>query len=542
MKKSFGLFTLALIGSLSFSGCSNELDTQQGNNNTREVKFVTGIESLSRTSMEETSTSTFFTAQDAIGVFAYDGDKAVASNIKYVYDGVKWTSDNAITAQDGVQYKYVAYYPYREGVADPDAISVTVNADQTNGISADDFLTAMNNTSAAGAETVSLQFGHAFSLVQVAISLTEESPSKAAVTSVSVEGIQPTATVNAATGEVSGLSGDATSIKMEKANGKELFRAVVPAQTLKSGSKILTVTDANGINYDVRYSKEISYKQGKALQMAVTSLTPLPTGEQIVVSSTIENWTGDEIGSDQAAVTEIPLIQPITAKELTEVVSDTRNFNEESWFKLVQNDIERGNATFEIVDAADTDWGKAAKMTYNIEGEKTFNSSNGNPSFNNSWYKAVIGYNHNEPVYVTDDTYIYKVTAKIKSELCKDTTATSTRISTIMFTCKSKSSERYTCSFAASTNPDKFESTLMNKTPATAGVWEEYTFYINFKLISSTVGSGINGIPDKNGNVKEFIASTPDDYSGFDLRFYTNNPNLTPTIYISDVKMEPYQE
>ena len=408
MKKSFGLFTLALIGSLSFSGCSNELDTQQGNNNTREVKFVTGIESLSRTSMEETSTSTFFTAQDAIGVFAYDGDKAVASNIKYVYDGVKWTSDNAITAQDGVQYKYVAYYPYREGVADPDAISVTVNADQTNGISADDFLTAMNNTSAAGAETVSLQFGHAFSLVQVAINLTEESPSKAAVTSVSVEGIQPTATVNAATGEVSGLSGDATSIKMEKANGKELFRAVVPAQTLKSGSKILTVTDANGINYDVRYSKEISYKQGKALQMAVTSLTPLPTGEQIVVSSTIENWTGDEIGSDQAAVTEIPLIQPITAKELTEVVSDTRNFNEESWFKLVQNDNERGNATFEIVDAADTDWGKAAKMTYNIDGEETFNPSNGNPSFNNSWYKATIGYNHNEPVYVTDDLYIYK--------------------------------------------------------------------------------------------------------------------------------------
>ena len=47
---------------------------------------------------------------------------------------------------------------------------------------------------------------------------------------------------------------------------------------------------------------------------------------------------------------------------------------------------------------------------------------------------------------------------------------------------------------------------------------------------------------DKDGNVKEFIASTPDDYSGFDLRFYTNNPNLTPTIYISDVKMEPYQE
>ena len=145
MKKSFGLLVLAITGGLFFSGCNNELNTQQDNNGTYEVKFMTDIASLSRTSINDGSTTTSFTTQDAIGIFAYDeNDKTVASNIKYVYDGTKWTSDNAIMAQTGVQYKYCAYYPYKDGITDPTNISVTVNADQSNGISADDFLTAQN--------------------------------------------------------------------------------------------------------------------------------------------------------------------------------------------------------------------------------------------------------------------------------------------------------------------------------------------------------------------------------------------------------------
>lgn len=284
MKKSFGLLVLAIIGSLSFSSCNNELDTQQDNNGTYEVKFVTDIASLSRTSINEGSTTTSFTVQDAIGIFAYDeSDKTVASNIKYVYDGTKWTSDNAIVAQTGVQYKYCAYYPYKEDVTDPTNITVSVNSDQSNGISSDDFLTAQNYTSEAGAETISLKFDHAFSLVQVDFEL-NESENKPAIASVSMENILPTTTVNATTGEISGLSGNATSIKMQKAENTELFRAIVPAQTLSTGSKIISITDAEGITYDVRHNAELSYKKGEALQITVKSLTPLPGGEQIEIT------------------------------------------------------------------------------------------------------------------------------------------------------------------------------------------------------------------------------------------------------------------
>ena len=529
MKKSFGLLVLAMIGGLSFSGCNNELETQQDNNGTYEVKFVTDIESLSRTSINEGSTNTSFTAQDAIGIFAYEGDKAVASNVKYVYDGSKWTSDNAIVAQAGVQYKYYAYYPYKDGITDPTNISVTINADQSNGIATDDFLTAQNNTSAAGAETISLKFDHAFSLVQVDFDLSE-SDNQPTIASVSMENILPTATVNATTGEASEPSGNATSIKMEKAKNTDLFRAIVPAQTLNKGAIIMSITDGEGRLYDVRHNAELSYKKGEALQITVKSLTPLPGGEQIEIIKVISPWTGREI-SDNITVTEIPLIQPITVNELVEVVADTRSFNEESWFKLVQNDNERSRATFEIVNDTETNWGKAAKMTYNIKGEESFNDEN-KPSFNNSWYKATIGYNHKEPMYITDDTYIYKVSAKIKSDVCEGTETKST----IMFTCKAKSSDKYTWSFAASTDPETFTSTLINKTPAKAGEWEDFSFYINFKLVSSTVGSGIDG------NDKYFVDATESDYNGFDLRIYTNNANLKPTIYVSDVKIEQYHQ
>ena len=105
-----------------------------------------------------------------------------------------------------------------------------------------------------------------------------------------------------------------------------------------------------------------------------------------------------------------------------------------------------------------------------------------------------------------------------------------------MFTCKAKSSDKYTWSFAASTDPETFTSTLINKTPAKAGEWEDFSFYINFKLVSSTVGSGIDG------KDKYFVDATESDYNGFDLRIYTNNANLKPTIYVSDVKIEQYHQ
>lgn len=530
MKKYFKLLVLSLIVGLPFASCNNELDSQQNGNPTGgyEVKFTTDIISLSRTSIN--SNASVFEKQDAIGIFAYNNDKAVATNVKYVYDGSKWISENAIIADAGVQYQYYAYYPYQEGVKDPKSINVTVNKDQTNGISSSDLLTAQNTTSSPGAEIITLKFDHAFSLVQVDFDLGEgvEIPS---ITGIEMQNILPTVTADATTGNISEASGEATSIKMEKAKDAYLFRAIVPAQSIEAGKNLLSITGSvnnRNIIYEVRHDSPISYEKGKALQITVKELNSLPEGSEIKINNDIKEWTGSE--NNDAVVSEIPLIKPIESSTLEEVVSDTRNFNKESWFKLVQGDAERERAAFEVVNDNQTTWGKAIKMKYNLKGE-----TNDSPKFNNSWYKAAIGYNHTEPMYVTDEIHIYKVTAKIKGEQCEG----SEEVSKVAFTIKSKSSERFKYSFATTDKlENKFSATTITFTPTKADTWEEVSFYVDFKLISSTIGGGIGGSDDK----KFFENASTDDYNGFDVRIYTNNPNLKPIIYVSDIKIEQYTD
>lgn len=519
MKKIYKTLILALIGVNCFTSCNKDIEGEYNNDSNKEniINFTTGINSLSRTSIADGNLNTSFTANDSIGIFVYEGDDIIAKNVKYVYNGSNWTSENPLTAKDGVQYKYYAYYPYRNGVKDITAISVNVSEDQTAGISNEDFLTARNETSAAGAENISLNFSHSLSMIQVGI---KDGVTTDANASITLKNILPAVTVNAKTGEISAASGETVSIKMKKSEQRMEYRAIVPAQTIAAGSKFMSIT-ADGKPYDVNAPAEISLNKGQALQITVNSLVPLPEGEQITIGGAINDWGNGE-NPGESEVTEIPLIKAI-GTELPEVIADTRNFTEESWFKMVQSDAERARSAFEIVEDNATTWGKAVKLTYNINNEE----------INNSWYKATIGYNHTEPMYVTDEIYIYKVTAKIKADV-SDGAST---VSTLMFTCKAKSSDRYTYSFAASTKPDTFTATAVNKKPGSAGTWEEFTFYINFKLLSSTVGSGIDGTSD----TKFFVDATPEDYNGFDLRVYTNNSNQKPVVYISDVKIEQYK-
>lgn len=519
MKKIYKTLILALIGVNCFTSCNKDIEGEYNNDSNKEniINFTTGINSLSRTSIADGNLTTSFTANDSIGIFVYEGDDIIAKNVKYVYNGSSWTSENPLTAKDGVQYKYYAYYPYRNGVTDITAISVNVSEDQTAGISNEDFLTARNETSAAGAENISLNFSHSLSMIQVGIKDGVTADANATIT---LENILPAVTVNAKTGEISAASGETVSIKMKKSEQRMEYRAIIPAQVIVAGSRFMSIT-ADGKTYDVNAPSEISLNKGQALQITVNSLVPLPEGEQVTIGGAINDWGNGE-NPGESEVTEIPLIKAI-GTELPEVIADTRNFTEESWFKMVQSDAERARSAFEIVEDNATTWGKAVKMTYNINNEE----------INNSWYKATIGYNHAEPMYVTDDTYIYKVTAKVKADVCDG----GSTVSTLVFTCKAKSSERYTYSFAASTKPDTFTATTVSKKPAGAGTWEEFTFYINFKQLSSTVGSGIDGTSD----TKFFVDATPEDYSGFDLRVYTNNSSLQPVIYISDVKIEQYK-
>lgn len=528
MKMYFKNLIFALTGALMITACSNDMEEPLAGgdgNGGQEVKFTVGIENLSRTTIAEGSLKTEFVKGDEIGIFAYDGETAVASNVKYTYGGSAWTSDNAIAAEDGVQLSYYAYYPYSE-VTDPSAINVTVNADQSNGFSKDDVLTAQNTTAEAGATSVSLTFAHAMAMVQV--SLMQGTTDDADAT-VSLQSILPDTKVNAKDGSVVAATGEPVAVAMKKAAESLTYRAVVPEQTITANSKLLTIV-AGGKTFDVTFNADVNYERGKLLQITVNSLNALPEGKNVTISGeAIQGWTpGENPGGGEAE--EVPLIQPITS--LAPWKLDTQGFKEEAWFSLVKDETENARAKFEVVDDDSREWKKAAKLTYNVNNE----------SVDNSWYKAAIGYSHISPMVVTDEIYIYKVTAWIKGEACDDASTASK----IVFTCKARSSDRYTWSFAAATNAATAmnpSATTVSKTPTTVGVWEKFEFYINFTKVSSTIGSGIDGVSmDGNKNVKKFEDAVSADYNGFDLRVYTNNSGKKPVIYVSDVTMEPYQE
>lgn len=318
MKIDFKSLILVLTGVLAMTACSNEIDDQLsgGDGNVgQEVKFTVGIENLSRTAIADGALTTTFESGDEIGIFAYNGDKAVASNVKYTYDGSTWSAENAIAAQEGVQLSYYAYYPYSESVTDPSAINVTVNADQTGGFSKDDVLTAQNTTAEAGATSVSLTFGHAMAMVQV--SLMEGATDDANAT-VTLQSISPETKVNAKDGSTVAASGNLTSVSMKKAAESLTYRAVVPEQTITAGSKLLTIV-AGGKPYDVTFSADVKYERGKLLQITVNKLNALPEGTAVTIGgSAISGWTpGEE--PEGGEVEE----QPITLLDL----SSLQNFD-----------------------------------------------------------------------------------------------------------------------------------------------------------------------------------------------------------------------
>lgn len=516
MKMYFKSLIFALTGALMITACSNEIEEQLAENgkNGQNVKFSIGVENLSRTAIADSTLVTSFEPNDEIGIFAYDGEKLVSSNVKYTYNGSEWTSENAIAAQDGVKLSYYAYYPYDASVTDPTSIKDTVSADQTAGFGKNDMLSARNTEAAAGATNISLNFAHAMAMVQV--SLMEGTTSDANAT-VTLQSILPVTSVNAKDGSVTAASGASVGVAMKKAAETLTYRAVVPEQTIKTGSKLLTIV-ADGKTFNVTFDADVKYERGKLLQITVNKLNALPEGATVTIGGKLINGWAPGEEPEGGETEEVPLIQKVN--DFPEVSMDTREFTQESWFQLRNSDGEN-YAIFDVVDDNSTTWGKAIKLTYD------------ETTLANSWYRGAIGYHHTEPMYVKD-TYIYKVTAKIKAETCDDAGKI---VSKLAFTCKSKdleTTDRYKCSFAMGTSSDACTVTSLGVTPQKAGTWETYTFYIDFSHIASNVS------PDAS-KVK-LSETTEKDYNGFDLRVYTNNSGKKPVIYISDVTMEPYQE
>lgn len=509
MKMNVKSLIFFLTGVFMMASCSNEMEEQlaggEGNGG-QEVKFTTGIGDLSRTVIADGTLVTSFTEGDEMGVFAYKGDQLVAKNVKYTYNGSQWTSDAAITSENGVQLSYYAYYPYDETVTDPTHIPVTVNADQTGGFSKDDVLTAQNTTAEAGAANVSLNFAHAFAMVQVGIKDGLTTDTEAAVT---LESIQPTAVVNAQDGSVGAASGETVSIKMKKTAEKLEYRAIVPAQELASGSKLLTVV-AGGKTYVVTYSstenKTVSYVKGKALQITVNSLNALPEGNEVTIGGSITDWEsgtsnpGDE-QVDRVYSDLIPLkLKDSSSDSFKFLTTDPKqaNYSESFWFSEIKSGL---TTTCELI--TDAAYGNVIKIDYQGDG---------------SWYNNFVGYFNPNKENIIGPDKIYTLSFKAKADMADAQ----------IWACIKLPTEGYFCSLETATIESiKSEKNQTFKNFTLSTEWTEFSCNFKFSLLGNASGSG-----NISSAYKEWGSISTYDYY-IDLAPRSKNT----TFYITDVNL-----
>lgn len=504
MKMYFKNLIFALAGALAMTACSNEMEQQlaEGSGNGgQEVKFTVGIENLSRTAIAEGEgvLKTTFVNEDAIGIFAYkEGDTApVYTNVKYTYNGLAWTSEQAITS-DGTKLSYYAYYPYMDGVTDPSQLNITVSTDQASGFSKDDVLTAQNTTAEAGAENVTLSFSHAFAMVQVGIKNGLTTDAEATVT---LESIQPTAVVNAKDTTVT-VSGELTSIKMQKTSAdKWEYRAIVPAQDIASGSKLLTIV-AGGKTYAVTYSsaegKAVSYEAGKALQITVNSLVALPEGKEVTIGGSITDWDASTSDPGDGYVTEVPTESlDLSALEGFDAMvlksgwgTDKVTGEENLWFKreTIENLV-----TYEKIG------GNEIKMLL-MQGEKKA-----------AWNNNSIGF-HSGLMF--DNTKNYILTFDAKSEEASGTISVGISNST--------DTELFLLDSGA---------TIASKT--VSSTYQSFIVTFDFTQAATNIASSASSVTTATST------TSADTNSGINIVFYnnTNNKDASSILYVKNIKL-----
>lgn len=532
---------LSSMALLAMTACNNELSEQLASNQGGDVKFTMGIEgtSASRVAMEDGSYQASFESTNAVGIFV--NEVASYSNVKYTYNGNSWTGATISVPAEDV-YTYYAYYPYVES-ATSTAIAAEVSADQeTGGYLANDYLMA-NLTADPGQANVDLQFTHALSLVEVTLS----GPNAAEDAVVTLSNMTTDATVNLEASTVT--PGDKkANVIMDKLTTSMKYRAIVPEQTVAQGTALMTIV-SKGRTYKVSYKdSDVKFEKGEYISLNVELGSSSAQDYTVTITSQgITNWgKGTGVPGD-ATVDEVPLIETISENLASFTSTSDRNANiGDTWFKLINAAGTTAGAIGEIVESGseEVEWEKAAKLTYTSVWDSDANDGKGK-AVNNSYYVAAVGYLHDAAIY-TSYTPVYKLTFKAKSNQVKTTVVDETESSEelsdaakIVVTCRNAKDDASFALTSSSTSIEKTGTTSTTITPTNKDTWESFTAYIYFGKKHGTVGTP---------TADKMLDVTSDDLQKIDIRFYTNNPSsaegekITATIFISDVKLEPYKE
>ena len=234
-------------------------------------------------------TETNFESGDAIGLSVAKPSGDYAANVKLTYDGTAFSGDLNWYEEGEVTSTLKAYYPYKEGEALP--TSFTVQHDQSKGMAASDFVSAVKENVLPSANAVPVVFKHQLSRLVTTV----KNNTGADIESIVFEEFVPQAHI----------ATDLTATVVDGAKWQPLtpffkddkYYLIVPAQTVKPVVKVT----AGGKTLTEQLT-EVSLEPGKQY-----SLSMVVNKEEIkvVLAGEIENWDdGGEIGGGGTSFTE----------------------------------------------------------------------------------------------------------------------------------------------------------------------------------------------------------------------------------------------
>jgi len=300
MKKVF--FNALVCGGLMtmFAACTNDNEPSQVDSRTAAMNIEVYNQAAGSRAQADLIEEANLAADSEIGVYVvkkadagqYDGGPF--ANMQYTLTDGKWgtTASPVLTATEA---KAVAYYPFKAGNHNYDAIPVTT--DEQKDYMYSGFTTAALNNSSP---TATFAMNHALAGIRVVVKKDAGYTTAANLTAISAtsDAFKASANLNAETGELADkdgaatLSADGLNIALKEA-GDNLDFVVIPADDKASITFTMTVSEK-------AYTAVINPTQALAAgSMHIYTLTLSAEGFKIADTVTVEIWGTGENGSSQ---------------------------------------------------------------------------------------------------------------------------------------------------------------------------------------------------------------------------------------------------
>ena len=283
---------------LSLTGCSKEDSDNKPKNEEADKILLTSTVSKTR-SLNQNIQASQLSNGNAVGVYVTDeSDGVVCDNVKITADGDGgFTYDQDLYWPVEGKASIYAYAPYQEGWKGKfdTENTFTVDADQTTdaGYLASDLLRGIpvsGNPLEQTSNTVALAFHHMLSKVNITIINTSDTDMGGST--VSVQNVLTSASVDLQTGELSDIGSKGTVKAATFATDATSYRcsAVIMPQKLTTGTEYISITFAEGNTVAAKMRNDVELESGKTYNFTITVGVG---GADMITATSLDDWDED---------------------------------------------------------------------------------------------------------------------------------------------------------------------------------------------------------------------------------------------------------